>query len=246
MRNTVIYWQIKGEMGLNLKEYVVADIIRQHSKKTGWCELSKKDIGGICGEYERGIFTILSRLEGKGYIERVTDDRTKDSRIRTTPVYNAFFPLEDGGNVPPDVTEAGTENHSEEAFKLAVGSMAEPGVEISDREKLKRHSIQPMVSEINLYAEKLYKNPIRVENLRPDEWAHLRIVCGVIGDKKYVAPALGRLYQLGALGGGSGFWFKGMAKEIKLVMDFCRQEEDIVNKYITPLNRKPANENTDA
>lgn len=238
MQDTVIYWQVKGEMRLRVIDYVIADVIRQHSKKTGWCELSKKDIGSICGVPERGLYIILSRLEKQGYIERVTNKEERDSRVRTTPVYNAFFPTEDSGDMLPESKEDadGSARISEEAFKIAAESMREVAPEVDEKEKQRRRTIQPMVSEINLYAEKLYKNPIRVENLRPDEWHNLRKVCETIGDKRYVAPALGKLYQLGALGGGTVWWFKGMAKEIELVMDFCRQEAAALEKYLPKEN----------
>jgi hypothetical protein len=235
MQNTVIYWQVKGEMRLSVMDYVVADVIRQHSKKTGWCELTKKDIGGICGVPLRGIFLILSRLEERGFVERVRGEDIRDSKVKTTDAYNAFFPTEDGGEKPPDVTDAGTlgpAGPSMEALKLAAESTAEPVPEISAGEKKKRQTIQPMVSEINLYAEKLHKSPIMVETLRPDEWYNLRKVCDAIGEKRYVKSALEKLYQLGAIGGGGGWWFKGMAKEIELVMGFCRQEEIVMEKYI--------------
>lgn len=246
MLDTVISWQKKGELGLTVMEYVVCELIRQWSAKTGWCEQSKRYIADICGISERGLYLILANLLEKKYVEKKTPEGVRASHFRTTSTYNAFqapTPIEhekedevDGG-FPENLSP------SQEVYKLASQSNDLPPPDISEKEIARRQSIQPIVSVINLYADKFGKDVLRVEYLSPYQWNDLRKVCNAIGNKEVVPIALDKLNQLGALGQGSAWWLSGMAREIDLVVSLCKEEANMLNYFIKETHRPEDNEN---
>lgn len=246
MQDTVIYWNIKGELRLTLQQYVVADIIRQHSKNGAWCDLSRSFIASIAGMSERGVFNILSELKERGFCEDKKDKKYGSGEIRTTDDYNKCFPIEDRGEAAPQVTKEITMDvdkspfgpRGETAFKEAMRGGEEAEVIVSDEEASRRKiAVQPMVSEINRYAEKLGKNPIRVETLNAAEWKLLRVICNIIGDKMLVPTALNKLHKLGALGHGNQWNFVSMSKEISTAIRLAIEEVRFMEKYVKDLNR---------